>query len=113
MTDLRTRLLAFLSSHRGRANAIRRADVLYEMQYHDPSLTDRAFRALYQSLPICTTASVPRGMYLPETAEELDGFFAEYACHARPDKVNARRAVFMRERPDLRPDAARQMELPL
>ena len=87
--------------------------MLFELQATYPDLRDRALRDIYSSMAICSTASKPYGLYLPATPDELESFLAEYACHARGDKVNARRAVFMSERPDLRPDAARQMELPL
>lgn len=115
MTDLRSRLLSFLSSHRGRANAITRDEVLFAMQAWEPGLTDRALRELYADMPVCSTDSKPRGLYLLEEGDRdgLESFLTWYASHVGPVKAAARRAVFYRERPDLRPDAARQMELPL
>ena len=108
---LRVKLLAFMSAHRGREKAITRDDVLFAMQAHDPSLNDRSFRDLYSTLPICSTASKPYGLYLPTSQDEVESFLAEYACHARHDKVTARREVFHRERADLWPARAQQLTL--
>lgn len=105
--------MAFLSSHRGRANAITRDEVLFAMQAWEPELTDRALRELYADMPVCSTDSRPKGLYVLDHGDRdgLEDFLRWYESHVGPVKANARRAVFMRERPDLRPDAARQMPL--
>jgi hypothetical protein len=68
---LQTRLMEILQHHRGRANAIPRERLLFELQSYDPKLDDRRFREIYAALPICTS---PDGMFIPKTPEEVQEF---------------------------------------
>ncbi|MEN6560885.1 MAG: hypothetical protein ABFD52_08940 [Acidobacteriota bacterium] len=68
---LRTRFMEIMQRHRGRANAIDRKRLLYELQCYEPTLDDRRFRDLYANLPVCTCQG---GMFLPRTPAEVQEF---------------------------------------
>jgi hypothetical protein len=112
--DIRPALMAYMRRNRviGRANAVRREDVLFDIQCEWPDLTDRQMRRAYEEMEICTTAAKPYGLYLPASAAEVFDFLREYGCHAHPAHVQQRLEIFKRAYPEWFEEKA-QMSLPL
>ncbi len=63
----------FQESYKGKDNAIKIRDLLISLNMTDGpewwKYTDREMRQAYEDLPIC---GGPRGLYLPETKDEID-----------------------------------------
>jgi len=57
--------------HKGKVNAIKRADLLSYCQIFDLDLEDRHFRNIYTKLPIATCS---QGLFWPVTTEEKKEF---------------------------------------
>ena len=59
----------FENYHRGKDYPTKRRELLRLLQLQDGSTTDREMRQAYEDLPICGS---PKGLYLPETKDEID-----------------------------------------
>jgi hypothetical protein len=68
---LRTQLMRFMQSHRGKDRAIPRDGILFHLKLWEPSLDDRGLRKVYAALPLC---SCKDGLFLPSSAEEVEEF---------------------------------------
>ena len=105
---LRTRLMEILQRHRGRANAITRDKLLFELQCFDPKLDDRRFRDLYAGLPVCTS---PAGMFLPKTPKEVQEFRAYLTKGWGPILADRRVKIIMAYYPNLAMSSMKQGNL--
>ena len=104
-------IMKAMQSHRGRDRAIPRADLLFQLQARFMDLQDSQLRECYAELPVCSSASAPHGLWLPESRLEIDAFIAEYRCHVAPEAVARRLAIFKRAYPGFFPEDERQMGL--
>jgi len=104
-------ILKAMQSHRGRDRAIPRADLLFQLQARFMELQDRQLRECYAELPVCSSASAPHGLWLPESRQEIDSFMAEYRCHVAPEVVARRLAIFKRAYHEFYPEDDRQRGL--
>lgn len=108
--SLRTKLMEFLQRHRGRACAIPREKLLFELQCFDPKLDDRRFRELYSALPICTC---PSGMFLPKSPEEVQEFKAYLTKGWGPIVADRRTRIIFAYYPGLAAASMKQQSLEL
>jgi hypothetical protein len=108
---LKIKFMEMMQAHKGRERAIPRERIFFELKIFSPDLTDRKFRDMYSRLPICSTSSMPYGLYLPETTEELEGFLREYSSHVGPIHAAKRRRLLFAAYPKLVPKNERQGDL--
>jgi hypothetical protein len=70
---LRNALMEYLSGHVGRENAVPRKNIRNFLRTLKPKLNDRDMREIYTECPVC---SCRKGLYLPETHEEVEECYA-------------------------------------
>jgi len=99
---LRDQIMRVMQGHKGRANAMPRKLLLAELRLYRPSLTDRDGRELYAGLPIC---SCEGGLFLPQTAAEVQEFKAYITKAWGPIVAYRRVATILAFYPKLAPPA--------
>jgi len=83
LDPLEARVLHALSTHRGRANAIRVDDLAREVGRSGRDLQEIVHRLrVDHGKPIASAASKPAGYYIPESLEEVEAFVAEQRAKA-------------------------------
>lgn len=114
---LRARLMLLLEHNRGRANAVPREKMLFDLQAYEPTLDDRKFRIVYAGDPkkkgdhgagVCSCSD---GLFIPTSSAEVDEFHAYISKQSGPIVAARRRDNIFRLRPELRPDFGKQQEL--
>lgn len=93
---------------RGKDNVITRDEVLRHLQVFKHDLDDRGCRKIYASLPICTCE---KGLFLPETSDEVLEFKAYLTKKSGPFVADNRVRIVFAFRPELAPAHGEQMEL--
>ena len=53
--------------HKGRGRSIKRSELLEQLRWKFPNLTDREMRQAYEGLAVCSS---PKGLYLLKTEDE-------------------------------------------
>lgn len=114
---LRARLMLLLDRNRGRANAVPREQVLFDLQAFEPTLDDRKFRHVYagdkdkkndHGAGVCSCAD---GLFIPVTPEEVEEFYWYIFKQSGSIVAARRRDNIYHWRPELRPDYGKQHEL--
>jgi hypothetical protein len=105
MTILDDRIMDILRREaRGAANAMTRDKLMRLLAW--PGLTDRGLRDTYSRLPVCASE---RGLFIPQTPEELEEFRRYMKAKAVP--MFERWRVVATAYPHLVPAEGKQMEL--
>ena len=87
----------FKKYFKGKVNSVRRVDLLYYLNnyrwisYHIPKFTDREMRQAYEDLPICGSS---KGLYLPETQQEID---EQIALHIKKIRSYVRKIKVLKQ----------------
>lgn len=107
MIDPATLLMEFLQRHaRGRAHAKTRDEAQLFLRQRGVQLSDRALRALYCKLPLC---SCDEGLFIPTRPEDVAEFQRYLKAKALP--LLERYKVIAAYYPELVPARGEQMEL--
>lgn len=93
---------------RGRDNAIPREEILRYLRLFKHDLDDRACRKIYTSLPVC---SCEKGLFLPETSDEVMEFKTYLTKQCGPFVADKRTKIVFAFRPELAPAHGEQMAL--
>lgn len=114
---LRARLMLLVEHNRGRKNAVPREKVLFDLQAYEPALDDRKFRHVYagdkdkkgdHGAGVCSCAD---GLFVPETADEVEEFYWYIFKQSGPIVAARRRDNIFHWYPQLRPGFGKQQEL--
>ena len=93
---------------RGKHNAIPREEILRYLRLFKHDLDGRACRKIYTSLPIC---SCEKGLFLPETSDEVLEFKTYLTKQSGPFVADKRARIIYAFRPELAPAHGEQIEL--